>query len=440
MPVGTLELTSNSNMFLKLWCFQLTACLLGLTSTANAQVNAVATDKSNAINASGNASVTIIQTVPKLADVKTIRETRKLSKSLAVSESKRLAAENTANESQKKIEELSKENQLLRQQGLENIALESLKPNPNELAKQAKQGIEEGKTDAAGTLLMQQAEALANAGSLQIKQAAERAKQAGALQFNSNVTQAITAYEFALKLQPKDLVALNTLTNLYIRVGNIDGAQKTAVDFVKICLERHYEQPENQQYLRDLSLSYDNLADIQGRSDPLIALQNYVKSLEIREKLANQKPNLIQTIRAQPSKGLTDLQLLDSRSKLMKREFDYKQDLRDLCNSLDNVADSNLHLGDVDAADLNYTKSLEIRESLSKEEPENKLYLSDVAVSFFKLGSLHIKKQSKIRAQSFLSKSLLIFKKLIVRNELISEQKHIPSMIERLLEHVKGDL
>ena len=426
-------------MLLKLWVL-LFACIFGTSNIAIAQQNATARDKSSAVNASGNAVVTIIQTEPKTADAKTLRETRKLSKSLAASESKRLAAENLANETQKKIEELSKENQLLRLQGLQIVALESLKPSPNELAKQAKQEIEQGKTDAAGSLLMQLAEALGSAGSLQIKQAAEHAKQAGALQFNSNVSQAITAYVFALKLQPKDLVALNTLTNLYMRVGNVDGALKTAGDFLKICLERHFEQPENQQYLRDLSLSYENLADIQGRSDPFTALQNYTKSLEIREKLVNQKHNLMQTIRAQPSKGVSDIQILDYRSKLTKREFDNKQDLRDLCSSLDNVADSSLQLSKIDEAYLNYTRSLQIRESLSKDEPENKLYLSDIAVSYFKLGALHIKKQSKTSAQSFLSKSLLIFKKLSVQNGLASEQIHMPNMIERLLEHVKTDL
>lgn len=415
-----------------------TAYIFALSNTALAQQTAAANDKSSAVNASGNARVTINHADPRLSKL-----VKDLLKAINTSEIKRHSTENQVSQARKENEELSKKNQLLRMQGVEIVVYESLKANPNSLANQAKFELSEGRTEAASRLLLQLSEELRNASLIQIKQAGELAKQAGALQFNANTNNAIAAYELAIKLLPNDLISLNTLAHLYMRVDNVEGAIRAANDFLSICLERQIKQPENKQHLRDLALGYDNIASILLEKDPEVALKNYEKSLEIRQKLVNQKQEIVYALRAISNdygEHVEDIHIIDIRPVLPLQNAVNDIDQRYLSLSYDNVADLLVQNSNLGAALINYQKSLEIREKISKKNLKSKESQYDLVVSYYKLGLLHYKGRNKSSAMNLLDKALFVLGQLSEKNALASTQKQWPLIIQELLALVREEL
>jgi tetratricopeptide (TPR) repeat protein len=119
--------------------------------------------------------------------------------------------------------------------------------------------------------------------------------------------------------------------------------------------------PANTQIQGDLSISHDNLGDIQlrlGNTDT--ALQAYQASLTIRQRLEKQDPT--------------------------NTEFQ-----RDLSISHNNLGKIQLRLGNTDAALTAYQASLTIAEQLAKQDPTNTEFQRDLSVSHNKLGNIQLR-------------------------------------------------
>ena len=106
-------------------------------------------------------------------------------------------------------------------------------------------------------------------------------------------------------------------------------------------------EPDNRGYLRDLSDSYNQLGDLDGRDDPAKARDWFVKGLAIRERLADLEPD--------------------------NREY-----LRDLSVSYGNLGDIELAAGNKPAAREWNTQGLAVTERLLTKDPTSADYKSIV--------------------------------------------------------------
>jgi tetratricopeptide (TPR) repeat protein len=116
------------------------------------------------------------------------------------------------------------------------------------------------------------------------------------------------------------------------------------------------QEPSRANYLRDLSVSYNKMGDLQrALGEGNAARQLYEKSLEIDKRLVAQEPG----------------------------RADY---LRGLSVPYNRMGDLERALGEGEAARQFYEKALEIAERLVAQEPERADYQIDLAKSLARLG------------------------------------------------------
>ena len=182
-------------------------------------------------------------------------------------------------------------------------------------------------------------------------------------------------------------------------VGALDHYQAS----LKIRQDLARREPDNTEWQRDLSVSYDKVADILRRSDPVAALDHYQASLKIRQDLARREPdntewqrdlsvsyNNVADIqrRSDPVAALVNYQAsLNIRQDLARREPDNTQWQRDLSVSYEKVADI-LGGNDPAAALANYEASLKISQDLARREPDNTEWQRDLSVSYDKVADI----------------------------------------------------
>ena len=173
---------------------------------------------------------------------------------------------------------------------------------------------------------------------------------------------------------------------------------------LKIRQDLARREPDNTEWQRDLSVSYNNVADIQRRSDPVAALVNYQASLNIRQDLARREPDNTQWQRDlsvsyekvadilggnDPAAALANYEAsLKISQDLARREPDNTEWQRDLSVSYDKVADI-LRRSDPAAALVNYRASLKIAQDLARREPDSVQCQTDLVISYVKLAELH---------------------------------------------------
>jgi Flp pilus assembly protein TadD len=181
-------------------------------------------------------------------------------------------------------------------------------------------------------------------------------------------------------------------------------------------------EPENAEYLRDLSISYDQLSDLDRRSDPVRAREGYAKGLEIAHRLVRLEPGNVEYLRdlsishnkiadldedSDPTRAREGYAKgLEIREQLLQLEPDNVEYLADLSFSYNRLADLDKHSDTVRARE-GYAKSLEIDEQLLQLDPDNIQYLSDLSVSCNKLARLD-QRSDPTRAREGYAKGLEI--------------------------------
>ena len=140
--------------------------------------------------------------------------------------------------------------------------------------------------------------------------------------------------------------------------------------------------PENAQYARDLSLSYDKLGDMQSAmGNTQAALGLYQQGLNIVKGLSASAPENVQFS-------------------------------RDLSVSYEKLGDTQSALGDTQASLELYQQSLEITERLAASAPDNAQFARDLSVSFERLGGTLVSLRRTDEALDYYQRGLTILENL----------------------------
>ena len=151
---------------------------------------------------------------------------------------------------------------------------------------------------------------------------------------------------FSLDVQLKDYVKLGERKDIILSV-------------LKSTQDLSSRNPDSAEYARDLSVSYNNVGDInKSLGDTKSALKSYESSLNIREELRRRNP-------------------------------DSAEYARDLSISYERIGDINKSLGDTKSALKSYESSLNIREELRRRNPDSAEYARDLSVSYNKVGDIY---------------------------------------------------
>ena len=167
--------------------------------------------------------------------------------------------------------------------------------------------------------------------------------------------------------------------------------------------------PDNTEFQRDVSISYNRLGDIQlrlGHTDDALAL--YQNALDVRLKLVALAPDNTQFQRdvsvsynklgnIQLRLGNTDDALalyqnaLDVALKLVALDPDNTQFQRDASVSYEKLGDIQLRLGNTDDALALYRNAFDVALKLVALDPDNTEFQRDVSVSYEKLGDIQLR-------------------------------------------------
>jgi Flp pilus assembly protein TadD len=211
------------------------------------------------------------------------------------------------------------------------------------------------------------------------------------------------------ELEPDNSEYLRDLSVSYSDLGDLDCSRDPAqarawFERALAIHERLAElEPDNSEYLRDLSVTYDRLGDLDGRRDLAQARAWFERALAIHERLAELEPDNSEYLRdlSVSYDRLGDLdgsrdpaqarvwfeRALAITQRLTELEPDNSQYLRDLSVSYG-------RLGELDGrrdpaqARVWFERALAIRERLAELEPDNSQYLRDLSVSYGQLGEL----------------------------------------------------
>jgi tetratricopeptide (TPR) repeat protein len=165
-------------------------------------------------------------------------------------------------------------------------------------------------------------------------------------------------------------------------------AWRAAEAGTRLCALLCDADPENTEFQRDLSISYNKLGDLAvAAGDAAAARQAYTDGLHIRERLARLAPE--------------------------NTAFQ-----RDLSISYNKLGDLAVAAGDAAAARDFYSKDLEIAERLARLAPENAAWQRDLAVSYSKLIRVAEQAGDRPQARQHLAAALAVLEDLAARNSL----------------------
>ena len=191
------------------------------------------------------------------------------------------------------------------------------------------------------------------------------------------------------------------------------------------------QEPERADYLRDLSVSYNKMGDLQsalGQGEA--AGEYYKKALEIAQRLVDQEPERADYLRdlSVSYERMGDLQsalgqgeaageyykkALEIAQRLVDQEPERADYLRDLSVSYERMGDLQRALGQGEAAGEYYKKSLKIAQRLVDQEPERADYLRDLSVSYERMGDLQSALGQGEAAGEYYKKALEIAQRLV---------------------------
>ena len=197
------------------------------------------------------------------------------------------------------------------------------------------------------------------------------------------VSQELADAEPGNTMYRRDLsVSFNKLADLAVAAGEGDRARGLFEQSLAIRQELADAEPGNTMYRRDLSVSLERLADLAvaaGEGDRARGL--FEQSLAIAQELADAEPG-----------------------NTMYR--------RDLSVSLERLADLAVAAGEGDRARGLFEQSLAIAQELADAEPGNTMYRRDLSVSFNKLADLAVAAGEGDRARGLFEQSLAIAQEL----------------------------
>jgi len=208
---------------------------------------------------------------------------------------------------------------------------------------------------------------------------AERGQPGDAEQALRHYTRSLEMREALRKRDPdsaqagRDVwVSLNKLGEFLAQRGQSGDAEQALRRYTRgleISQALQKRNPDSAQAARDVSISLEKLGDFLARrrqsGDAEQALRHYTRGLEILEALHKRNP-------------------------------DSAQAARDVSVSLSKLGDflaQRGQPGDAEQALRHYTRSLEMREALQKQNPDSAQSARDVSVSQYKLGELDVKLQ-----------------------------------------------
>ena len=191
------------------------------------------------------------------------------------------------------------------------------------------------------------------------------------------------------------------------------------------------QEPGRAEYLRDLSVSYSRMGDLQsalGQGEE--ARQFFEKSLTISERLVQQEPgradyprdlsvsyNKMGDLQSALGEGEEARQFFEKdlaiAERLVQQEPGRADYQRDLSVSYNKMGDLQRALGEREEARQFFEKSLTIRERLVQQEPGRADYLRDLSVSYDNLGDLQSALGEGEAARQFFEKSLTIRERLV---------------------------
>jgi formylglycine-generating enzyme required for sulfatase activity len=211
----------------------------------------------------------------------------------------------------------------------------------------------------------------------------------------------------------RDVAAsLNNVGDFLSRRGQPEKALENYLRSLEV-RERLLEQnPQSAEAARDLAVSLNNVGDCLSRrgqpGDGGKALENHLRSLEVLEQLLHQNPQSAEAARylavslnnvgdclsrrGQPGDGEKALEnylrSLDVRERLLEKNPQSAEAARDLAVSLNNVGDCLSRRGqpgDGEKALENYQRSLEVLERLLQQKPQSAEAARDVSASLNKV-------------------------------------------------------
>ena len=157
-------------------------------------------------------------------------------------------------------------------------------------------------------------------------------------------------------------VSLNKIGDVQIAQGDLASALASHRGSKDIFDRLTHRDPNNTQWLRDLSVSQDRIGDVLlARGDLAGALASYRESKGIRDRLTRRHPNDTQW-------------------------------LHDLSVSQEKIGDMQLAQGDLANALASYRESQDIRDRLTRRDPNNTQWLRDLSVSQEKIGDVHLER------------------------------------------------
>lgn len=214
-------------------------------------------------------------------------------------------------------------------------------------------------------------------------------------------------------------VLLNKLGDYYMRFSDTERALKIYQDSLEISEHLHRANPNDGRAAHDLSIALEKMGDFYlrcGRSgDTKRAIEVCLRSLEIRQQLHDANPNNAYAARNlsvslekmgdfyfrfgqsyDVKRGLENYQRsLEIRQRLYETSPNDTQTARDLSISLGRMGDIYLQRrqsGDAERALEAYQRSLEIQRQLHDAYPKNVEAIRDLYISLNKLGDFYLKR------------------------------------------------
>ncbi len=171
---------------------------------------------------------------------------------------------------------------------------------------------------------------------------------------------------------------LHDIGELALLIGDLSESHKAYGDALEVIGMIVEDDPDNQDWLRAMSVAYEKMGDVQANvGDEIAALQSYDESLLIAERLADLNPN----------------------DEFLKY---------DLSVAFGKVGDIRMKRSDFDAALLSYESALKLSEQLVRLFPEKDDWMRKLSTSYEDMGHVMLRKGNIEAARDFFTENMNI--------------------------------
>jgi len=255
--------------------------------------------------------------------------------------------------------------------------------------------------------------------------------------------------------------ALWTIGDLLVLTGDLEGAGQVYDAMRDILSARSSADPQNTEWQRDLSVSWNKLGDIRkARGDLAGAETAYGDALKIRQALTARDPQNTEWLRGLSvswdrigdiRKARGDLagaeaaygDALEIRQPLTAKDPQNTKWQSDLSVSWVNIGDIRKARGDLAGAEAAYGDALKIRQALTARDPQNTEWQRDLSVSWDRIGDIRLAQGDLAGAEAAYGDALKIRQALIARDPQNTEwQRDLSVSWNRIgdIRSARGDL